>query len=159
MPSSHSEKVQFTGDVDASGSTNFFHKAGSVTPSDLSVGSIQDHPTNFALAVGGAPAAREEVVAVCRGAGTIKYAYAGLVDTGTATVSVDVDFNKNGTTILSADINVDHGDADRAHVAGVLSVTTVAAGDVITASLESVTANDSTGPFAVIGIEYTATKT
>jgi len=157
------ESPSLTGNVSLAGATSVTHKAGSVTNADIASAAGVDYDKldhyelvvcNFDLPVGGTPAAREEVVFVARSAGVLQSFHAGLVNTGTATVSCDFDLNVNGTTALSADVNVDHNDSDRENIAGTISSSALAAGDVVSISLESVTANDSTGPFAVVGISY-----
>ena len=149
--------VYFTDVVDMSNASNVHYKAGSITDSALAASGIQIYTTGFGIDVGAVASAVEWPVLVARAAGTLKFVYAGLVNTGTATVSVDFDLNINGSTALDADINVDHSDADRANVAGTLSTTAVTAGQVITCSCEPGTPNDCDGPFMLFGILWTAT--
>lgn len=103
--------------------------------------------TNFNLAIGGTPAAREELVYVAGAAGVINKFAALLNDTGTST---DVDFvlKKNGATLMSADLTITHALADRTVVAGTLSSVAYAAGDVFSIELVATSATGAQGPFA-----------
>lgn len=65
-----------------------------------------------------------------RGTGTITGFKAGLVVACAGDSTISVDCYKNGTTILSAPISLDSGDAAFSEAAGTLSVTTCADGDV-----------------------------
>lgn len=163
MATTIQEDLVATGAVNFAGASSMQHKSGSITNADVIADAgieysklehYQLFPTNFNLAIGAAPAAREEIVFVARSAGVIRSFIAGLNDTGTATVSVDFDLNINGSTALSADVNVDHNDADRLNVAGTITSSALVVGDVVSISCESVTANNSTGPFAQVGISY-----
>ncbi len=69
---------------------------------------------------------------------------------------MDFDCKKNGTTILSSVVNITHSDADRAVKDGTLSVTTVAADDVISISLAVTSSTGAQGPFAWVEIQETA---
>lgn len=111
--------------------------------------------TNFATAIGGTPATREEIVYTASGAGVIKGVHALLNDTGTST-SVTVDAKKNGTTVLSSVITITDSDADRETVDGVLSVTSFVAGDVLSLALTVTTSTGAQGPFAFITLQETA---
>ena len=152
-----SETLSVTGSADFSNATNFHAKAQSITNSALAITPIREHTSNFGLAIGAAPVVYESPEVIARGAGTIKYVYAGLVESGSST-DVDFDLKINGTTALSAVINVVHGSGDRGNVAGVLSTTAVSSGDVVSMSIATVTSSTGAqGPFMVVGIEPTAT--
>jgi hypothetical protein len=103
--------------------------------------------SNFDLAIGATPVAREEIVWVAQNAGTIRGFHALLNVTG-STTDVDFDLKKNGTTVLSATINVINTDADRLVKDGTLSVTSFVADDVFSMELTVTTSTGAQGPFA-----------
>ena len=149
--------VFFTDVVDMSNSTNVFYKGSSIANGSLAVSNIQQYTQNFGIVIATAPSNKELTTLVCRSAGTLQYVYAGLFDTGSATVAVDFDLLINTSSALNAVIRVDDGDADRANLVGSLSTTAVTAGQVITCKCIATTANNSTGPFMTFGILWTAT--
>jgi len=108
--------------------------------------------TNFALAIGATPVAREEIVHVCEVAGTIRQFAALCNETGTA-ASVTFDLKKNGTSILSSVVTITNATADKAVVDGTLSSTTVAVGDVLSIALAVSTSTGMQGPFAWLTVE------
>ena len=135
--------------------------AGQVEDQHVSVGTKLDSDklqhvyragTNFNLAIGGTPVAREEIVFVCEVAGTIRGFAALCNDTGTA-ASVTFDLKKNGSSILSAVVTITNATADRAVVDGVLSSTSVAVGDVLSIALAVSTSTGMQGPYAYVTIE------
>ncbi len=166
MATNFQDDVVLNGTVNAAGATNFHHKAGSILNAAIGAAAGIDYSKldtmdlyveNFGLNIDDAPAVHEPIVAVARSAGTIRFFYAGLYDTGTST-DLDFDLNVNGSSVLSAVVNVDHGDADRANVAGAISSATLAAGNVISVSLEDiVSSTGALGPFAVVGVSYEST--
>ncbi len=108
--------------------------------------------TNWDLAIGATPATREEIIYVCEATtATLRSAHFLLNDTGTTT-DCDMDVLKNGTTMLSAAINITHSDADRAVKDGTLSVTSIAAGDVISVSLAVTSSTGAQGPYGWLQI-------
>lgn len=111
--------------------------------------------TNFALAIGATPANYEEMVFVASTAGTIRGFHATLNDTGTST---DIDFQckKNGTTVLSGDVNFTHSDADGAVKDGTLSVTSFVADDIISIQCTVTSSTGAQGPFAWVELEENA---
>lgn len=111
--------------------------------------------TNFALAIGGTPAAREEIVFVASTTGVIRGFHALLNDTGTST-SVTFDLKKNGTTCLSSVITITHAATDKAVSDGTLSVTTFAADDIISIQLAVSSSTGAQGPYAWVEIQETA---
>lgn len=108
--------------------------------------------TGFALAIGGTPATREEIVHVANSAGTVRGFHAMLNDTGTTT-NIDFDLKKNGVSILSAAVNIVHGDADRLVKDGVLSGVVLAADDVLSIAMTVTSATGAQGPFAWVTLE------
>lgn len=103
--------------------------------------------TNFDLAIAATPVAREEIVWVASGEGTILGFHALCNDTGTS-ADVDFDLKKNGTTCLSAAINVTNSDSDGAVKDGTLSVTSFVADDIFSIQLSTTTTTGMQGPFA-----------
>ena len=116
---------------------------------------IEIHGTNFDLAITTVPADDERIVFVAKSAGTFKAFEATLNVTGTTT-NVDFDCKKNGTTILSAAVVFTDADSDKTVKAGVLSVTTFAADDIISIECDQTTTTGAQGPYASVEVEYTA---
>lgn len=147
------------------GFTNFQAPSGSVTDDALSANSpagvtktrhLHDKGTNFALAIGGTPAAREEIVYTAKAAGTIRNFNALCNDTGTS-ASVTFDLKKNGTTVLSGVITITNATTDKATQAGSLSSTTYVAGDVFSIALAVSSSTGMTGPYAWAQFDEVAT--
>lgn len=111
--------------------------------------------TGFALAIGGTPATREEIVFTATQAGTIRSFNALCNDTGTA-ASVTFDLKKNGTTMLSSVITITNATTDKATQSATLSVTTFAAGDILSIALTVSTSTGMVGPYAWVCIEENA---
>jgi hypothetical protein len=108
--------------------------------------------TNFALAIGATPVAREEIVHCCEVAGTIRQFAALCNDTGTS-ASVTFDLKKNGTSVLSSVVTITNATADKAVVDGTLSSTSVAVGDILSIALAVSSSTGMQGPFAWCTIE------
>lgn len=108
--------------------------------------------TNFDLAIGGTPAAREEIVFVASGSATIRGFHCLLNDTGTTT-DVDFDLKINGVSALSAVVNVTNADSDRAVKDGALTTTELVADDVVSIELATTTTTGAQGPFAWVEID------
>ena len=135
--------------------------AGSVEDQHISSGTRidadkQQHlyraSTNFDLAIGATPVAREEIVFVCEAAGTIRQFAALCNDTGTA-ASVTFDLKKNGTTVLSSVVTITNATGDKAVIDGTLSATTLAVGDILSIALAVSSSTGMQGPFAWCTIE------
>ena len=108
--------------------------------------------TGFALAIGGTPAAREEIVFVADQSGTIRSFHALCNATGSA-ASVTFDLKKNGTTCLSSVITITNAQTSGQTYDGTLSVTTFAAGDIFSIALAVSSSTGMTGPYAWAAIE------
>jgi len=155
--------VVLLGTVNMAGATTVHPEAGAVTNAAVVASAGIDYDkldhyelilTNFDLPIGTTPAAREEIIFVARSVGVIQSFHAGLNENGSST-NIDFDLNVNGSTVLSAVVNVDHSDADRTNVAGTISSAALAVGDVVSVSLEDLVATTGAqGPFAVVGISY-----
>lgn len=112
--------------------------------------------TNFALAIGGTPAAREEIVYVCEApTAVVRGFHALLNDTGTST-SVTFDLKKNGTTMLSSVITITHSASDRAVSDGTLASTSLVAGDVLSIALAQTATTGAQGPYAWVEVDEAA---
>lgn len=103
--------------------------------------------TRFALAIGGTPAAREEIVYVASADGVINKFAGMLNDTGTST---DVDFvlKKNGSEIMASDLTITHAAADRTVSEGSLDSVAYSQGDVFSIELVVTSSTGAQGPFA-----------
>lgn len=108
--------------------------------------------TNFDLAIGATPVARHEIVFVASTAGTIRGFHCLLNDTGTTT-NVDFDLRVNGSTVLSAVVNVTNADSDRAVKDGTISSASLAVDDVVSINLAVTTSTGAQGPFAWVEIQ------
>lgn len=89
-------------------------------------------------------------------AGTISSAFAGSIVANIGDSTVTVNIKKNGTTILSSNISLTSSHTARQAVAGTLSVTTFAAGDVfeVTVTVSAGTGTLATGLFAgIVAVE------
>ena len=108
---------------------------------------------------GTAVAATQAMHVAAGTSGTIKAVKFGSIvaNIGAATVTIDV--KKNGTTILSASIVLDNANTARVVEAGTLSVTTVAAGDLIEAAVTVAAGGGTlaTGLYGYVEIDEDAT--
>lgn len=111
--------------------------------------------TNFDLAIGATPVAREEIVFTASTSGTIRAFHCLLNDTGTST-DVDFDLNVNGSSVLSAVVTITNGDSDGAVSDGTISSATLAADDIVSISLAVNSSTGAQGPFAWVEIQETA---
>lgn len=106
--------------------------------------------TNFGLAIGGAPATREEVVYVASGAGTIQGFHGLLNVVGSANLTMDL--KKNGVSILSAPISITNAQANREVVDGTLSSVSFVAGDVFSMAETVTVSTGASGPYAFMTV-------
>lgn len=111
--------------------------------------------TNFDLAIGATPVAREEIVFVASTAGVIRGFHALLNDTGTTT-NVNFDLKVNGTTVLTGTINVTNADGDGAVKDGTISSPNLAIDDIVSIELTVTTSTGAQGPFAWVEIQELA---
>lgn len=131
------------------------HVSNSTTLDADKMQHIQRCGTGFDLAIGGTPAAREEIVFVATTAGTVRGFHALLNDTGTST-SVTFDLKKNGTTMLSSVITITHSTSDKAVQDGTLSGTSFVADDILSIALAVSSSTGAQGPYAWVAIEENA---
>ena len=129
------------GAVNFSGATSFTAPASSITDSMVSASSplgVTKHRRRFnksySQTVGSAAASVTGVQlhTVYGAAGTVVAVRAGVIVAAVGAATVTVDVKKNGTTILSAVITLDVANAIYVVEAGSVSVSTLAAGDVLT---------------------------
>ncbi len=115
---------------------------------------MQKVGTNFATAIGGTPATREEVVFVASKACSLKAFHCLLNDTGTTT-NIDFDLKKNGTTVLSSVVNITQATTDKAVQDGTLtaSPTSLAVDDIISISMAVTSSTGAQGAYAWAEIE------
>lgn len=85
----------------------------------------------YAQGSGTTAAAATETLYVAYGAGTLIAFRAGSVVANVGAATCTVDLKKNGTTMLSAVITLDSANTARVVEAATLSVTSIAAGDVL----------------------------
>lgn len=111
--------------------------------------------TNFDTAIGGTPAGRESVLYIASTTGVIRGFYALLTDTGTST-DIDFDLKKNGTTVLSAAVNITNADSDGTVKSGTISDSTIAADDYISIAMTVTSSTGAQGPYAWAEIQETA---
>lgn len=100
------------------------------------------------------------VIYRCYGAtGTILGVYAGSIAKAVGDSTVTVDVKKNGTTILTGVITLDNANTNRVAEAGTLSVTTLAAGDVLEVVITATVGTGTlpTGVFATVTVKEDAT--
>lgn len=95
------------------------------------------HAVTESQAHGVASADRRTVVRVAHGDGTVEAVRAGVVVACVGDSTITVDVKKNGTTILSAPISLDSGDAAYAKVDGTITVPDYVAGDVFEAIVDA----------------------
>jgi hypothetical protein len=114
--------------------------------------------TNFDLAIGATPVARHEIVYTADKTGTIRNFNCLCNDTGTA-ASVTFDLKKNGSSVLSSVVTVTNATSDRAVVAGTITTSTIAIGDVISIELAVSSSTGMQGPFAWAVIEENGAPT
>lgn len=146
--------VSIEGSLSVSGSLGL--TAGSVSDATVAASAAIDADklehlykpgTNFDLAIAGTPATREEIVFVASGAATVRAFHCLLNVTGTST-NIDFDLKKNGTTILSAVVNIANTDADGLVKDGTISGGTLMADDIISISMAVTTSTGAQGPMA-----------
>jgi len=96
-----------------------------------------------------------KVIHVARASGTIQGFRAGAVGPCTGDSTVDVDLTKNGTTVLSAAIQLDNTQAAYVLVEGTIGSPAIVAGDVLEVSFDATvgTGTLATGVFAQLVID------
>lgn len=112
--------------------------------------------TNFAVAIGGTPATREEIVYTASAAATVRLFRAMLNVDGSST-SITFDLKKNGVSILSSVITVTDSTGNRVIQDGTLSSTTLAADDVLSISMTVSSSTGASGPWAEVWVEESGT--
>lgn len=88
----------------------------------------------------------ERVVHTVTGtSGTIVSISAGVITACAGAAEIDVDLHKNGSSILSAAITIDSGDAAYAEVAGTISNTSLVQGDSLEIVVDETTGGGTQG--------------
>lgn len=123
---------------------NSVNNASIVASAGVSASKVQQQRNiQYGQVIGSAAAAANIPVFRCNGVtGEIKSVKASLVTIPSGDKTVTVDVKKNGTTVLSSTIQLDSGNTTLVAEAGTLSVTSLAAGDILTVV---VTTGGSTG--------------
>lgn len=111
--------------------------------------------TNFALAIGGTPVTREEIVFIASTAGILRAFHCILEDSGTST-DIDFDLKVNGVSVLSAGVNYVHGDGDGTVKDGTITGAALAVDDIVSISMTVTSATGALGPYAWAEIEELA---
>lgn len=107
--------------------------------------------TNFALAIGATPVAREEIVHVCRAAGTIR-SFIATLNAGGSSTSITFDLKVNGASVLTGVVTYTNSDGNRAIKTGTIATAPVAAGDVVSIAMAVSSSTGAQGPYAELGI-------
>jgi hypothetical protein len=149
--------ARFTGTfVPDSGSLTNDHIANTTDIDSDKLEHLHKRGTNFALAIGGTPAAREEIVYVCEAATATVRGFHALLNVDGSSTSVTFDLKKNGTTILSGVVTITNSTGDRVVVDGTISNSALVAGDVLSIQLAVSSATGASGPYAWAEIDETA---
>jgi hypothetical protein len=116
---------------------------------NVSPGALDAHQHNKTYFQNGTAVAATVAIHEVRGtSGRIRAVRAGSVAIAVGDSTVTIDVKKNGVTILSGTIQLDNANVAYTSEAGTLSVTSVAAGDVITV-VQTVSAGTGTLPTGV----------
>lgn len=134
--------MRIDGDVLVNGTltavTDFNCPAGSITNAAVDAAAaieatkiIHQHQPVYAQGSATTAAAATETLWIAYGAATLVAFRAGSVVANIGAAACTVDLKKNGTTMLSAVITLDNANTARVSEAATLSVTSIAAGDVL----------------------------
>ena len=119
----------------------------------------QQHRQVFAQKSDATAAAEERIVHVIHGAsGTIKTFKAGCVEANMVDATITVDLHKNGSTVLTAPIILDNGDAAYDLVEGTIDDDSVVVDDVleVTVTVDAGVGTLGKGVFAYVDIYESA---
>lgn len=163
MPARIEENVTYAGDVTVIGTLTM--PDGTITNAKVNSGADVahtklEHQHRIPYAQPNTAATAEtRVVYRCYGAsGVVLSVHVGSIAKAVGDAVATVDVKKNGTTILSAPVTLNSSNTNRVAVAATLSVTTLAAGDVLevvtTATIGTGTLP--TGVFASINVSEKA---
>ena len=108
--------------------------------------------TDFGLAIGGTVASEERIVFVASGSATIR-TFNALMDATGSTGNSDFDLKVNGSSVLSAVVNIDNTDSNRTSESGTISSASLSADDVVSISVTRNSSHDGTGPYAWVDID------
>jgi len=96
--------------------------------------------TDFNFDDSDTPTAKNSTMLIMDGVGEIISAKAWCVDSGTTT-DIDFDLHVNGSSVLSAQINVVHGTGDNVAVSGTIASGSLIAADIVEAQIALVTSS------------------
>ena len=105
--------------------------------------------TDFDLDRGDTPVAADKTVFVAPSGGTLVRFGCMLANTGTTT-DIDFDLQINGTTVLTAPVNITNTESNDTIVNGTITGSVVNAGDVISVVVTVTTSTGAQGPFVQI---------
>lgn len=108
--------------------------------------------TNFATAIAGTPATREEIVHVASSASTIRGFHTVL--TSGASTNITFDLKVNGSSVLSSTVSYTTS-GTRVVKDGTLSSTSLVAGDVVSIAMTVTVSTGASGPLAWVNISET----
>lgn len=119
------------------------------TGANISASKLQQHKkvsSDFGLDADDTPVAKTKVVYVAQQAATLTTFRAMCVDTGTS-ADVTFELKKNGTTVLTAGVNITNSLTDNTMYAGTITDSAVSAGDVLTVELTVSSSTGMLGPY------------
>jgi hypothetical protein len=111
--------------------------------------------TSFDLDRADTPVATHKTVCIASNSGTLKTFTCSLADTGTTT-DVSFDLKVNGSSVLTAAVNITNSETDDQGYGGTITSTSISAGDVISIDLAVTTSTGALGPFAQVVFNETA---
>jgi hypothetical protein len=119
---------------------------------NISASKVQQHKmisSDFGLDPDDTPAAKTKLVYVAQQSATLTTFRAMLADTGTST-DVSFDLKKNGTTVLTATVDITNSETDNTMYAGTITTTGLSSGDVLTVELSITSSTGALGPYCEI---------
>lgn len=119
---------------------------------NISASKVQQHKmisSDFGLDPDDTPVAKTKLVYVAQQSATLTTFRAMLADTGTTT-DVSFDLKKNGTTVLTATVDITDSQVDNTMYAGTITSTSLSAGDVVTVELAVTSSTAALGPYCEI---------
>ena len=154
-----SDSFIFTGTVNLAGATVFL-PAGAVTNAAVAASAGIDYDkldhffkkgTSFDLAIGGTSANYEEIVFVPQAAGIIRAFHATMNTTG-STGNSDYTLKVNGSSVLSAAVNIANTDANKIVKDGTINSSALVIDDIVSIQITRNSSHDGVGPFGWVEI-------
>lgn len=137
----------------ASGEITNEHIAGTALIDSDKLQHLHKVGTNFALAIGGTPAAREEIVYVCKAATATVRGFHCLLNVDGSSTSVTFDLKKNGSSILTGVVTITDSTGNGAVQDGTLANGALVAGDRLSIQLAVSSSTGAQGPYAWVEID------